>query len=169
MSRFVFLSRVTKQTLNQSTFSVKQTAGDGKNEVNKMFKNKINFLLTIVFFGAVFFQAAQTFGQTCTPPPSGLVAWLPGDGNAQDITGNGNNGILEGNVTFPAGKVAQAFGLDGTTTDVKIPASQTLNVGLSNGLTIDAWINPRDVSTEQPLVEWNNGSNYEAHFWISVS
>lgn len=49
---------------------------------------------------------------SCTPPPSGLVAWYPGDGNANDIQG-GNNGTRQGNVTFVNGKVNQAFSLGG--------------------------------------------------------
>ena len=39
----------------------------------------------------------------CDPPPAGLVAWWPGDGNAVDVVG-GHNGTLVGGVTFPAGK-----------------------------------------------------------------
>ncbi len=97
-----------------------------------------------------------------------MAAWLAGDGDANDISGNNNNGILEGNVTFPAGEVAQAFGLDGTTADVKVPASASLNVGAANGLTIDAWINPTDVSRQQAIVEWNNSNIFGAHFYISV-
>ncbi len=133
-----------------------------------MFKNKMSFLLTVVFFGAAFFHAAQTFGQTCTPPPSGLVAWLPGDGNANDISGNGNNGTLQSGVTYAVGKVAQAFNLDGTANGfIKVNASSSLNVGAGNGLTIEAWIRPTQISTAQILVEWNNGSNIGAHIALS--
>lgn len=46
------------------------------------------------------------------PPPANIVAWYPGDGNANDIIG-GNNGTLQGNTTFANGKVLQAFSLDG--------------------------------------------------------
>ena len=58
---------------------------------------------------------APVWAQVCVPPPSGIVAWLPGDGNANDIIG-GNNGTLEAGVTFAPGEVGQAFkfnGLDG--------------------------------------------------------
>ncbi len=78
-----------------------------------MYKKSFRFLLTAIFFGAVFFQAAQTFGQTCTPAPANLVAWYPGDGNANDIKG-GSNGTIQGNVTFASGKVVQTFQLGGT-------------------------------------------------------
>src|SRR5213080_193555 len=49
--------------------------------------------------------------QACIPPPAGVVAWYPGDGNASDT--QGHNGTLQGGATFTAGKVGQAFSLDG--------------------------------------------------------
>jgi hypothetical protein len=101
------------------------------------------------------------------PVPSGLVAWWPGDGNALDIAG-GNNGTLVGGVTYTIGEVGQAFDLDGTSGYVVAPASASLNVGVSSGLTVEGWIDPASTSTEQPIVEWNNGTNLGAHFWISA-
>jgi PKD repeat protein len=50
----------------------------------------------------------------CTRPPSGLVSWWPGQSNALDIAG-GNNGTLQGGVTFTNGEVGQAFNFDGAT------------------------------------------------------
>ncbi len=119
--------------------------------------------------GASQISASGPPGQfSCTPPPSGMVAWYPGDGNANDIQG-GNNGIAEGGLTYPTGKVLQAFSFNGTNADVKIPASPSLDVGASGGLTIDAWINPSDITPQKPLVEWNDGAIYGPHLWISVT
>jgi len=39
------------------------------------------------------FVPSNTRADTCISPPSGLVGWWPGDGNANDIIG-GNNGTL---------------------------------------------------------------------------
>ncbi len=64
--------------------------------------------------GGSFFAMLQNPPPSCTPPPSGLVAWLPGDGNTNDISGNNNNGTPQGNVSYVAGKVAQAFTFDGS-------------------------------------------------------
>ncbi len=103
----------------------------------------------------------------CTPPPAGLVAWYPMDGNVNDIQSQ-NNGTLFGNPMFMAGKVSQALQFDGADDHVKVAASSSLNVGAGSGLTIDAWINPLDVSPHHPLIEWNNNTgNIGAHFWIS--
>ncbi|HXC97733.1 MAG TPA: LamG-like jellyroll fold domain-containing protein, partial [Verrucomicrobiae bacterium] len=94
---------------------------------------------------------------TCTPPNSGLVSWWAAEGNANDSLGN-NNGTLVGGVNFTNGEVGQAFLFDGATGYVSIPASASLNVGTNQGLTIEAWIKPNQVSTLGFLVEWNNGA-----------
>ena len=92
---------------------------------------------------------------SCTPPPSGLVSWWPGEGNANDIVGT-NNGTLQGPVGFAAGEVGQAFVLDGSSTSIRVPASSSLNVGLGGGLTTEVWINPLNFSF-QSICEWNSG------------
>ncbi len=79
---------------------------------------------------------AQTSG--CAPPPSGMVSWWAGDGNALDNVGT-NNGTVHGGVTFPTGKVGQAFVLDGTSGYVQIPATSAMYPG-AGSFTADAWI-----------------------------
>lgn len=85
--------------------------------------------------------AAQVSAQLplCTPPPSGMVAWWPGDGDTNDIAGL-NHGTLVGGVTFSPGMVDQAFSLDGATGFVEVPDAATLD--LVAEITIDAWLNP---------------------------
>lgn len=102
----------------------------------------------------------------------GMVALWSGEGNASDATGD-NNGVLEGGMDFAPGKVGQAFLFNDTSADVKIPASQGLDVGMGNGFTIAMWINPKDVLVQHPLVEWGDRQTPEnlegVHFWISVN
>ncbi len=88
----------------------------------------------------------------CTPPPSGLVGWWPGNGNANDIFG-GNNGTLEGNTTFAAGEVGQAFSFDGNVDAVSVvnPASLQLQ-----DFTIEAWVKRGSV-TNASVDNWNGG------------
>jgi hypothetical protein len=101
----------------------------------------------------------------CTPTASGLVAWWQGQGNAGDFYGL-NNGQPQGGLAFATGKVTQGFAFDGTSAYVSVPASPSLNVGAGAGLTVECWIKPADLSGNQALVEWNNGSA-GVHFWIS--
>src|SRR6266851_8347103 len=79
----------------------------------------------------------------CVPPPSGLVSWWPGEGDATDIAGT-NPGILFNGITFATGQVGQAFSFDGSSSYVQVPASATLDVGQNDGFTMEAWINPPD-------------------------
>jgi hypothetical protein len=73
---------------------------------------------------------------SCTPAPSGLVSWWPGDGNATDIQ-DGNDGTLQNGATFAAGKVGQAFSFDGVDDFVLVSPSANLNI--TGDVTVDLW------------------------------
>ncbi len=85
----------------------------------------------------------------CVAPPSGLVAWWPGEGNATDIQG-GHNGTPQGGVTFAAGEVRQAFSFDGIDGRVDVPDQPTLNPG-TNSFTVDAWLFKRQLQQTQAI------------------
>src|SRR5262249_57544453 len=53
---------------------------------------------------------------------AGLVNWLPGDGNANDVRGV-QNGTLVNGAGFAPGKFGQAFRLDGIDDFVRLPAN----------------------------------------------
>jgi len=72
----------------------------------------------------------------CVTPPSGMINWYPGDGNANDIRG-GRNGTLRNGAAFAPGKVLQAFSLDGVNDYVDVG-----DLDLPATFTIDAWIRP---------------------------
>ncbi len=84
---------------------------------------------------------------SCTPPPPNMLAWYPGDGNADDIQGN-NDGTLQNGATFAAGMVAQAFSLDGDNDTVTAPQT----TGLTSSFTLDAWIKPDSLTGRNPVV-----------------
>jgi hypothetical protein len=104
------------------------------------------------------------------PAPSGLVAWWRAEGDATEVVGQ-NNGTLVNNVAFAPGEVGQAFNFDGIGAYVFIPASPRLNVGTGSGITIDAWINPTDLSAPRPIFEWSASAPgpLGAHFYTSVT
>jgi hypothetical protein len=75
----------------------------------------------------------------CTPPPAGLVSWWPGEANANDIVG-GNNGTLQGGITFASGEVGQGFSFNASTSSsVRIPYAPSL---ITPAYTVETWINP---------------------------
>jgi concanavalin A-like lectin/glucanase superfamily protein len=93
----------------------------------------------------------------CTTPPSGMLDWWPGDGNARDVQG-GKNGQLKNGATFGTGEVAQAFSFNSS-------MNQYVDVGsvdLPSTFTIDAWINPSSTSGIQQIVsnlDFNTGGH----------
>jgi hypothetical protein len=79
------------------------------------------------------------------------VSWWRGEGNADDSAGP-NNGVAQNGVTYVPGVIGQAFNFNGTTSDVLIPTSTTLN--LADGFTIALWINlPTGVAQSLGLIE----------------
>jgi|GEM_PF-6290462 len=73
----------------------------------------------------------------CTPAPSGMISWWPGEGNANDVQ-DGNHGTLQNGAGYAAAKVAQGFNLDGLDDFVLVPSAG--NLGGMSRLTIDAWV-----------------------------
>ncbi|HEY9172666.1 MAG TPA: LamG domain-containing protein, partial [Verrucomicrobiae bacterium] len=77
----------------------------------------------------------------CVAPPADLVAWLPGEGNADDFA-SGLNGTTGGNVAFVEGRVGRAFRfVDSPNSYVTLPNSPTW-LPANNQLTIAAWVKP---------------------------
>ncbi len=77
----------------------------------------------------------STMTQTMTPTIDtskitslhGIIAWWPGDGNAEDLIGS-NDGLLENGVEFVPGKRNLAFRFDGINDFIKVPRTSSLNV-----------------------------------------
>jgi len=77
----------------------------------------------------------------CLLPPSGLLGWWPGDGNANDIQ-LGSNGTVMNGASFTPGLVGQAFSFDGVDDFVDVPDTPALHA-ITTAVTVDAWINPQ--------------------------
>ncbi|MDQ1557736.1 MAG: hypothetical protein QOD32_796, partial [Pyrinomonadaceae bacterium] len=85
----------------------------------------------------------------CAAPPANMRAWYPGDGTADDVQGN-NTGTPQNGATFAAGKVGQAFQLDGADDYVLVADNAAADV--TGALTLDAWINPQGIGATQSIV-----------------
>lgn len=109
------------------------------------------FQLGVIGTSLFFVLISQAAAQTCVQPPSGLVAWWPGDGNANDISGFGQNGTVTGGVIFSPGKVGIAFDFNGIDGRVEIPDSAISHFGTGD-LTVDAWIKAPPGATFRSIV-----------------
>lgn len=108
----------------------------------------------------------------CVTPPPDLVGWWPLNGNLLDAL-TGSSGTLSGAPVFVAGQVQQGLRFHGGTDGVAVPATPALNVGAGDGVSVELWINPSDLSTRSPLVEWSRGIDdgadivpWGVHLWI---
>lgn len=75
----------------------------------------------------------------CIAPPTGMVAWWRGEGDAADIFGT-SDGTLANGATFAAGAVGDAFAFDGVDDYVIAPSIAPLIT--TNQITIQAWVKP---------------------------
>ncbi|HEY4392836.1 MAG TPA: LamG domain-containing protein [Polyangia bacterium] len=86
---------------------------------------------------------------------SGLVSWWRAEGNGNDSAGHNNNGFLE-NVSFVPGPLGgQAFNFDGTTSDVVVQTSTTLD--LATGFGISFWVK---------VAAWPSGNTFIVNKWV---
>ena len=99
----------------------------------------------------------STFSQIPTyVPANGLVGWWPFNGNANDESGNGNHGTVNGATltTDRFGNANMAYGFNGNS--ITIPLTQ--NMVNMTSRTISLWFNPSIAQTGGRLFEATNVS-----------
>lgn len=88
--------------------------------------------------------AAIAGGGKCVAPPSELLAWWAGEGDATDQA-NGNDGTTNGGVSYELGHVQQAFVVDGVSGYVD--ASGTWLSAITSEITVELWARPETPPT----------------------
>jgi hypothetical protein len=85
---------------------------------------------------------------------NGLVAYYPFNGNANDESGNGNNGVVNGSTltTDRFGNAGQAYGFDGI--DDMIRVTQNANLNAITKTTISFWANHNQVTRTTDGFDW---------------
>jgi hypothetical protein len=99
-------------------------------------------LLLIVFLVAVAPHGAM-LAQSCATRPGSMAAWWPAEQNALDIQGAGDATLRNG-ATFAAGRVGQAFSLDGADDSVSTPLD--VQPAAMPSTTWEAWVYPTRVN-----------------------
>jgi hypothetical protein len=111
--------------------------------------------------------AVLTVDVTCISAAPGLVSLWKGDGDASDSF-FGNAGTIHGAIGFAPGEAGQAFNFNGTNGYISIAPSPSMDVGAGDGLTIECWLKPTNLSSSHAIAEWNNGAGgLGVQFWHS--
>jgi hypothetical protein len=97
---------------------------------------------------------------------NGLVAYYPFNGNANDESGNGNDGTIMGPTltTDRFGNPDSAYSFDGTDDYIRVPDNDSLD--LSDGLTIMAWIKSENTEGARDIVvKWNDNTSDRSYIF----
>ena len=83
-------------------------------------------------------------------PTNGLVAYYPFNGNANDISGNGNNGINNGAslTTDRFGQTNSSYDFQNSSNIISIPHNTLFGFQVTSGFTISIWCNFSNLSKE---------------------
>lgn len=108
-------------------------------------KSLNTMLYAVLFFATTSFSPCQS-----QVPQNGLVGWWPFNANANDESGNGNNGSVNGaSLTKDRyGNMDRAYNFDGQTNFIRIKNSNNLN---SKSVSISGWFNPNALATNDYL------------------
>lgn len=126
----------------------------------KNFKLSFLMLMTLVFSAA----SAQVPSYV---PSSGLVGWWPFNGNANDESGNGNNGTVNGATptTDRFGIQNSAYNYNGTSSYIRVPSLAVLDNSLE--MSISLWIKPIDTTGFRQFLISRSADLYSGGFFIS--
>ncbi|MFZ4402333.1 MAG: LamG-like jellyroll fold domain-containing protein, partial [Bacteroidales bacterium] len=132
-------------------------------------KTKITFLTAML---SIFFAALTMAQVPSYVPTNGLVGYWPFNGNANDVSGNGNNGTVNGATltTDMYGQSNSAYSFDGTSNYIEVPNSNNLN---PTQITINVWINfPTSTTNSRQILsklQHSNAYNFSYNIGLTPS
>ncbi len=88
---------------------------------------------------------------------------------ANDSSGNGNQGTLQGDPQWVVGKIGGALDFNGSTDHITIPFSESLRVLNQGDFTIAAWFKPDEIPSENKEVFQQGDANGTGRTWLFVA
>ncbi len=129
-----------------------------------MMRKFVLLVLVVVFSG-------WSSGASAVPITNGLVAAYEFNGNANDVSGNGNDGVVNGATltTDRFGNANSAYLFDGIDDYISAADSPTLDFSSSH-LSVSAWVNPAALSrgTHERIVGRWSGVGSEREFLLGL-
>ena len=124
-----------------------------------MRKNYFYLVLTIVCSINVMAQNIPSY-----VPKDGLVGWWPFNGNANDESGNGNHGTVNGATLTNDrnGKVNNAYSFDGVDDKIEFPSNNFTNLQFS----ISIWINNQTSNKLSAIIGKSNWEDSKSESFL---
>ena len=127
-------------------------------------------LFTILILGFILSSIAQT---PTYVPSNGLMAWYSFNGNANDASGNGNNGTVYGAslTTDRVGKSNAAYSFNGSSNYISVANSSSLNIqNYSSGITISGWLKLNYIGyNAMALINFTQGDGTNINYVLDFS
>jgi Concanavalin A-like lectin/glucanases superfamily len=130
--------------------------GRGKGEVGM---KKVSF--AVLFFLLV---SCLIIGRASADITTGLVAYYPFNGNANDESGNGYDGTVNGATLVPDrfGKPNSAYSFNGSDASILLNNTSTLN--FTDGFTLATWVHFTSSNTDKQIVAKHICGNMSGYF-----
>jgi hypothetical protein len=121
------------------------------NQKNEYMKMKTLLLVTLTTLGLTCETIAQNLPNYV--PANGLVGWWPFNGNANDESINGNDGIVNGALLTEDrfGEVDRAYNFNGIDNFIDLGNSNTLN-SIDSNFSISVWINDYSIADNSTII-----------------
>lgn len=107
-----------------------------------------------------------SFKSASTIPLDGLVAYYPFNGNANDESGNNNNGTTNGGLTWVVDRFnhpGKAANFNGTSSYINVLVSSSLQI--QSDITLSVWVTSSASQNNKVIVEKYYG-NLNDHGWL---
>lgn len=120
-----------------------------------------------IWLNSVIWPTSNEIWRSPTLLTDGLVAYYPFDSNANDASGNGNNGTVTG-AAFTAGRIGQSILFHDSALDlVTVPHSSSLDI--TNALTVALWLSPsQNQADDYPTLVSKGNDGVAAQFQLSL-
>ncbi len=94
-------------------------------------------------------------------PTNGLVGWWPFNGNANDESGNGNNGTVNGATltTDRFGMLNKAYDFDGISSDIECGNLPNASFNSNSNFCFNFWYNPSGLHDGRVFTFWPNSGD----------
>jgi hypothetical protein len=121
-------------------------------------------------FLASFLLIITSFAQVPTyVPTTGLVGWWPFNGNANDESGNGNNGTVNGAILTSDrnGFANKAYSFDGNADFIDCGNNSSVNI--TGSITMSSWLFANNFSNDHGIISKMNTSGVCAYNLVTSS